>query len=292
MYNKQQITLANRELIIETGKLAKQANGSVIITYGDTVVLAAAAASKDPVEGIDFFPLSVEYREKAYAAGKIPGGFFKREGRPSENEILTSRLIDRPIRPLFPDNFRNEVQIIVFVLSADKENDPGILGIIGASAALSISDIPFHAPIGAVRIGRVDGNFIINPTFSEIEESDIDLVIAGSKDSIIMVEGEAREISEADMIATLEHGHAAIKEIVALQEKIVSKCGKSKIEIKETEIDNELVEEIKNLAQPKVEQIINITEKKERTQALVNLVDELETNLEERFVFHQQIFKL
>ena len=261
MINNQKITLADRDLSIETGKLAKQANGAVVITYGETVIFAATVASKEPVEGKDFFPLSVEYREKAYAAGKIPGGFFKREGRPSENEILTSRLIDRPIRPMFPEDYRNEVQIIVFVLSADKENDPDILGIIGASAALSISDIPFYGPIGAVRVGRVNGNFIINPTFNEIEESDVELIIAGSEDSIIMVEGEAHEISEDDMVAILEYGHTAIKEIITLQQKLIDECGKPKMEIKEPEVDNKLLEQIKQLSFPKVEQIVNITEK-------------------------------
>ena len=283
MCNKQEIIFADRKLSIETGKLAKQANGAAVITYGDTVILATAVSSKEPREGIDFFPLSVEYREKAYAAGKIPGGFFKREGRPSENEVLTSRLIDRPIRPMFPENFNNEVQILVSVLSADKENSPDVLGLIGASVALSISDIPFYGPIAGVRVGRINGDFIINPKFNEIEESDIELLIAGSEDSIIMVEGEAREISEDDMLGILEFGHTAIKEIIALQQKMIDECGKQKMEVIEPEVDNELVQEVKNIAQPRIEQIINVTEKSERSDEFFNLVDELETNFEDKY---------
>ena len=283
MFNKQEITFANRNLSIETGKLAKQANGSVKITFGDTVILATAVSSKSPVEGIDFFPLSVEYREKAYAAGKIPGGFFKREGRPSENEVLTSRLIDRPIRPMFPENFKNEVQILISVFSADKENNPDVLGLIGASTALSISNIPFDGPIAGVRIGRVNGEFIINPTFAEIEESDVELVIAGSHDSILMVEGEGREILEKDMVAILEFGHTAIKEIIAIQQKMIDEAGKPKMEVVAPEINDELIEEVKKQAQQQVEQIVNITDKSERSDAFYNLVDELEADLEERF---------
>jgi len=283
MLFKKSTVVADRELSIETGKLAKQANGSVVVTFGDTVVLATAVVSKEPVEGTDFFPLSVEYREKAYAAGKIPGGFFKREGRPSENEILTSRLIDRPIRPMFPDEFKNEVQILVFVLSADKENDPDVLGMTAASAALSISNIPFFGPIAGVRVGRINGELVINPTFSEIEESDVDLVIAGSENSIIMVEGEAREISEDDLLEILEYGHNAIKEIVGLQQQLVAECGKQKMEIKQTELNEELVTEITSTAQPEIEKIITITEKSERSDAFYKLIENLEASLEEKF---------
>lgn len=283
MFFRQEINLADRLLTIETGKLAKQANGAVLVSYGETVILATAVTSKDPVEGIDFFPLTVEYREKAYAAGKIPGGFFKREGKPSENEVLSSRIIDRTIRPLFPDGFRNEVQIMVSVLSADKENDPDISGVIGASAALSISDIPFHEAVGSVRVGRINGEFIINPTYAEIEESDLELVIAGSKDSILMVEGEAREVLEEDMVDALEFGQEAIKKIVEMQEKLMADCARPKIEVVPPEIDENLLTEANEAALPKVKEIVKIKEKAERGDALRKLVDDLEEQFEKTY---------
>src|SRR6266511_1146406 len=188
--------LAGRKLVLEVGEVAKQANGATLVSYGETVVLVTAVVAPEVREGIDFMPLTVDYREKAYAAGKIPGGFFKREGRPSEREILTSRLIDRPIRPLFPKGFRQETQVIALVLSADTENDPDILAMIGASVALTISDIPFGGPIGAVRIGRIDGAYVINPTHQQQAASDLDLVIAGVDEGIVMVEGSGREVPE------------------------------------------------------------------------------------------------
>ncbi len=182
-------TLGGREFAIETGSVAKQADGAVLVSFGESVVLVTATASKTIREGIDFFPLVVDYQEMAYAAGKIPGGFFKREGRPSEKEILTARLIDRPLRPLFPKGFYNDVQIIATVLSADQENDPDVLAICGASAALEISNIPFHGPIAAVRVGRVNGQYICNPALSQLKESDMNLVVAGGRESVVMVEG-------------------------------------------------------------------------------------------------------
>ncbi len=281
MIFKQELTLADRPFSIETGKLARQANGAALVSYGETVILATAVVTKKPVEGIDFFPLTVEYREKAYAAGKIPGGFFKREGKPSENEILSCRIIDRSIRPLFPDGFRNEVQIIISVLSADKENDADMLGIIGASAALAISDIPFLGPIAAVRVGRLNGEYVINPTYTELENSDIELVLSGGKDSVIMVEGEASEISEEEMIDALEFGHEAIKQIVELQEKLVADCGNPKVEVILPEVDESLVNKVKEAALPKVEQFLKIQEKSERSDALHALADELEEKYEE-----------
>ncbi|MBD3290121.1 polyribonucleotide nucleotidyltransferase [candidate division KSB1 bacterium] len=281
MIFKQELTLADRPLSIETGRLAKQANGAALVSYGETVILATAVASKEPVEGIDFFPLTVEYREKAYAAGKIPGGFFKREGKPSENEILSSRIIDRSIRPLFPDGFRNEVQIIISVLSADKENDADIPGLIGASAALAISDIPFHEAIAAVRVGRINGEFVINPTYTELETSDIELVISGGKDSIIMVEGEAVEVSEDDMLEALEIGHEAIKQIVDMQEKLVADCGKPKMEVSLPEVDEDLVKKVTDEALPKVPEFLKIQEKSDRSDAMRAFVDEMEEKYEE-----------
>ena len=196
--NKHEISVdlpGGKSIHFETGKLAKQAHGSCIVRMGDNVVLATACANPEPREGIDFFPLTVDYREYTYAAGRIPGGFIKREGRPSEREILTSRQIDRPIRPLFPEGFRCETQVIAMVLSADTENDPDVSGINGASVALSVSDIPFHGPIGAVRVGRVDGNFIINPTYDEQRSGDLNLMVVGTSEGIVMIESGAREVS-------------------------------------------------------------------------------------------------
>jgi len=273
MIYKKEMTLGGRNLSIETGKLAKQANGSVIVQYEDTIVLAAAVAAKKPLKDVDFFPLSVEYREKAYAAGKIPGGYFKREGRPSENEVLSARIIDRPLRPLFPDNFKNEVQIMVFVLSADRENDPDVLGVIGASAALSISDIPFLGPMSAVRVGKINSEFIINPTYNEIEDSNIDLVIAGTEDSIVMVEGESQEISEDEMIAALDFGHQHIKQICALQNELIAEISKPKMEIIVEQLDENLLNQVHQIAEPRLQEIITIQEKSERSTAFSELVD-------------------
>lgn len=217
--------VGGRTLTIETGKLAKQANGSVLVRYGDTAVLATATCSAEPREGIDFFPLTVDYEERLYAVGKIPGGFIKREGRPSEKAILSSRLIDRPIRPLFPEGFRNDVQVIATVMSVDQDHAPEIVGMIGASAALSISDIPFLGPIGGVIVGRVDGQLIINPTLEQGEKSDMHLVVAGTKDAVMMVEAGAKEVPEADILEAIMFGHEAIKQIVAFINDIVSKVG-------------------------------------------------------------------
>jgi len=291
MIYKKEMTFGHEKLSIETGKMAKQANGAVVVQYGDTVIIATAGASKKPRKDLDFFPLTVEYREKAYAAGKIPGGFFKREGRPSEKEILSARLIDRPIRPLFPDDFCNEVQIILFVLSSDKENDPDVLGIIGTSAALSISDIPFHGPIAGVRVGRVNGEFIVNPTYLDLEESDMNLIIAGNEDSISMVEGESKEISEEDMVAALAFGHNHIKEIVKLQKELLAECGKDKMEVEPAVINENLVKEIHESAKEKMNNIVAIQEKSERSNALSELVEKLIESLEEKYPESEAIIK-
>ncbi|MEW5923830.1 MAG: polyribonucleotide nucleotidyltransferase, partial [Candidatus Zixiibacteriota bacterium] len=207
MEQRVELEIGDKKLSIETGKVAKQANGAVMVRLGDTIILSAVVCGEDPNDGRDFFPLTIDYREKTYAAGKIPGGFFKREGRPSEKEILSMRIIDRPIRPLFPEGFFNEVQCHNIVLSADQENDADILGLIGTSAALAISDIPFVKAIAGVRVGRIEGKLMINPTFKELEESDINITVAGSAESITMVEGGGREISEAEMIEALAFGH-------------------------------------------------------------------------------------
>jgi polyribonucleotide nucleotidyltransferase len=233
-----------KHIKFETGRIAKQASGASFTTSGDNAVLATAVASPDPKEGIDFFPLTVEYREFTYAGGRIPGGFIKREGRPSEKEILTSRQIDRPIRPLFPETFRNETQVVAFVYSADKENDPDVLGINGASCALALSDIPFHGPVGAVRIGIVDGEFIVNPTYAERLVSTLNIMVVGTKDGITMIESGAREIAEERVVDAIEFAHEQIKKICAGIEEMVAKAGKTKRVVAEVEFDEAYANEM------------------------------------------------
>src|SRR6202162_4590764 len=216
-----------KSLSFETGKLARQAHGSVVVRSGDSVVLATAVANPDPREGIDFFPLTVDYREYTYAGGRIPGGFIKREGRPSEKKILTARQIDRPIRPMFPDGFRNETQIIALVFSADKENDPDVIGINAAAAALALSDLPFNATGAAVRVGRVDGEFVINPTYAERAATTINIMVVGHKDGIVMIESGAKEETEEIILAAIEFAPAEIKKIVAAIDDLASKAGKA-----------------------------------------------------------------
>src|ERR1700719_189840 len=226
-----------KKITFETGKLAKQAHGSAVVRLGDNVVLATATANPDPREGIDFFPLTVDYREYTYAGGRIPGGFIKREGRPSEREILTSRQIDRPVRPLFPDGFRCETQVIAFVLSADTENDPDVAGINGASAALTISDIPFQGPIGAVRVGLVEGRFIANPTYTEMRDSLVNIMVVGTADAIVMIESGAKEVKEETVVDAIEFGHAEIKKICAAINELKRKAGKPKRAVTPPEFD-------------------------------------------------------
>lgn len=226
---KWEMTLAGRPLIIETEKFAKQANASVLVRFGDTAVLVTAVMATKAREGIDFFPLLVDYEERLYAVGKIPGGFIKREGRPSESAVLAARMIDRPIRPLFPEGFRNDVQVAATVLSVDSDNEPSLAAMIGASAALHISEIPFAGPIGGVKVGRINGNYIINPTVAEMEKTDLQLVVSGTKDAIMMVEAGANEISEDDALEAIMFGHSVIQEIVAFIEKIRDQVGKPKI---------------------------------------------------------------
>ena len=228
-----------KRLNFETGRMAKQASGAALVSTGDSVVLATAVASPEPREGIDFFPLTVDYREYTYAGGRIPGGFIKREGRPSEKEVLTCRQIDRPIRPLFPENFRNETQVIALVMSADKENDPDVIGINAAAAALALSDIPFNGPVGAVRVGRVSDQFVINPTYAERKESTLNIMVVGTKDGIVMVESGSKEVSEELVFDAIEFGHGEVKKIVAAMEELVSKAGKPKRVVPEIVIDHE-----------------------------------------------------
>src|SRR5215469_5047782 len=228
MYHKVQIDFHGRPLSIEVGRLAKQAGGAALVQYGETVVLATAVASQSARVGIDFFPLTCDYQEKSFAAGKIPGGFFKREGRQSEKEVLTSRLIDRPIRPLFPKGFRCETQVIATVLSHDRENDPDMISIVGASAALSLSDIPWSGPVAAVRIGRVGGSLVINPTTTQLADSDLNLIVAASRDAIVMVEGGARMMPEAQLLEALFAAHEAAQPLIDMQEELVRGSGKPK----------------------------------------------------------------
>ena len=234
-----------KQISFETGKLAKQAHGSVVVRIGDNVILATAVSNADPREGIDFFPLTVDYREYTYAGGRIPGGFIKREGRPSEREILTSRQIDRPIRPLFPDGFKCETQVIAFVLSADTENDPDVCGINGASAALTISDIPFNGPIGAVRVGLVNGQFVVNPTYSEMRDSLLNIMVVGTAEGIVMIESGAKEVKEETVVDAIEFGHTEIKKICAAINDLRAKAGKKKREVTPPEFDEKYYNDLK-----------------------------------------------
>jgi polyribonucleotide nucleotidyltransferase len=235
-----------KQIRFETGRMAKQASGAALTSSGDNVVLATAVASPEPKEGIDFFPLTVEYREFTYAGGRIPGGFIKREGRPSEKEILTSRQIDRPIRPLFPEAFRNETQVVAFVYSADRENDPDVLGINGASCALALSDIPFHGPVGAVRIGIVDDQFVVNPTYAEREKSTLNIMVVGTRDGIVMIESGAREVTEDRVVDAIEFAHGEIKKICAAIEDLVSRAGKQKRLVSALVTDTEYLNALKS----------------------------------------------
>lgn len=258
--------LGGRSFIIENGKMAKQANGSVLVRYGDTVVLVAATASKEPREGVDFFPLTVDYEEKLYSVGKIPGGFIKREGRPSESAILCSRLIDRPIRPLFAEGFRNDVQIVATVLSVDQDNSPEIAAMIGASCALCVSDIPFNGPIAGVRVGYVDSEFIINPTVEQCEKSDLNLTIAGSHDAVMMVEAGANELPEDIILEAILFGHKAVREIVEFQQKIVAACGKEKRDVKLFKPQEELDQAIRAFATTKLDAAVRNPDKQKRDE--------------------------
>jgi len=263
-----------QSLIIETGKVAKQASGSVTVQYGGTVVLVTACMSKKPREGIDFLPLTVEYQEKTYAAGRIPGGFFKREGRPSTKEILSARLIDRPIRPLFPKGLSNEIQIMSLVLSSDAEFDPDILSVIGASAALSISEIPFSGPLSACRVARVEGEFILNPSYEEREKGDLDIVIAATEKGILMLEGKAKEVEEENILEAIKFGYKALAEITELQKELVKKCGRPKTEVELKLIDPELLKKVKGLSAEKLNKSCQMPQE-EREQSLDALHNEV-----------------
>src|SRR5881296_3304631 len=261
---------AGRALKLEAGRLAKQAAGSCLLQFGETVVLATVTVS-DNVSTLPFFPLTVEYREKAYAAGKIPGGFLKREGRPSDEEILSARVTDRTIRPLFPEGFKNEVQVFIYVLSADQENDADVLGVTAASAALSMSKVPWNGPVAAVRVGRVEGAWILNPTFQQLEFSDVDMIVSGSKDSIVMVEGGSLELTEAEIIKALEVAQRGIRELLDAADELVADMRQPKMEWVKTEPAAALVARVREVAEARVTEALNLPEKAERAQALAAL---------------------
>jgi polyribonucleotide nucleotidyltransferase len=273
------IKFGNNDLILETGKMAKQANGSVAVQYGGTVVLVTVCMSKEPKEGQDFFPLTVEYQEKTYAAGKIPGGFFKREGRPSESEILTARLIDRPIRPLFPCGLLNEVQSMAIVLSSDGENDPDILSVIGASAALSISDIPFQGPLACCRVAHINNQFILNPTYAQLENSDLDLVVAANAKGILMLESKSREISEEIFQEAVKFGFQNLQGVIRLEEEFSRQYGKPKAEIQYKKIDPVLQEKVEELSRERLKEVYKLSKKEEREEEIDLLSKELEAQL-------------
>ena len=277
------VEVGREKLNFNTGYLAKQADGSVVVSYGEVVVFASAVVSREIKEGQDFFPLTVDYREKAYAAGKFPGGFIKRESRPSDKEVLTSRLTDRPIRPLFPKDFINEVQIIIYVFSADRKNQHDILAINAASAALSVSGVPFLGPVGAVRVGRVKGEWIVNPTFAEDDESDIDVVVAGTKSAVTMIEGSAKNISESDMIAAVEVAHEQIKRICATQEELARAVGKKPFKYTPYMPDEKLREEIAKRYSGDIEALSHYKIKHEREDAKNEIIEKAKKELAELY---------
>ncbi len=282
MATKIERKFAGRNLVLESGRMARQADGSVLVQFGETAILATVVADEKPTK-LPFFPLTVEYREKSYAAGKIPGGFFKREGRPSEKEILSARQIDRSIRPLFPKDFMHEVQVVIYVLSADQENDADVLGLMGASAALNVSKVPFPYPIAAVRVARLEGQWVLNPTFQQLEFSDVDIVFAGSEDSIIMVEGGALEISEDEFIEALEFAHEGIRELVTFQKELVDPLRKPKMEWTAPPLNDALAQRVSELARLRVDEAINLPTKEERNAALSALRQDMASEVSDPF---------
>jgi polyribonucleotide nucleotidyltransferase len=270
-----EVSLNGKPLRFETGKLAKQASGAVVVRYGDSVVLVTASKAASPREGIDFLPLTVDYREYTYASGRIPGGFFKREGKPAEKEVLTCRVIDRPIRPLFPSGWRYETQIIALVLSADSENDTDVLAITGASAALALSEIPFEKTIAGVRVGLIDGQYVINPTFAQRKESKLDLVVAGSKDGLVMVEAGAREVTEAQVVEGLNQAHAAIKQIITAIDEMAREGGKKKLAVPRKEIAADFYREIEGKVFEPLAKAMRIHDKLENYESVETALKEL-----------------
>ena len=275
--------IGGRKLSIEAGKLAGQANAAVTVRYGDTLVLVTVCVSQQPREGVDFLPLTIDYEERLYAAGKIPGGFIRREGRPSEAAILADRLTDRPLRPLLPKGWRRDIQIIVTVLSADRENDPDVLSVIGGSAALLTSKIPFAGPVAAVHVGYIDNKLVVNPTMAQLETSSLDLIVASTKEAVIMLEAGAREVSEEVVTRAIKFGHEANQQIITLQEQLAKACGKPKEEGPTSEIAPELVSAVASTAEKRLAQILSQPLKSEREEVLNSLKEELVTSLGESF---------
>src|SRR5688572_23284401 len=265
---------AGRTLSIEIGHMAKLAAGSCLVQYGDTAVLVAATVQDNPTH-LPFFPLTIEYREKSYAAGKIPGGFFKREGRPGEKEILASRLTDRPLRPMFPDGFMHETQVACMIISADQENDADVLALLGASVALTMSKIPFNTPVASVRVGRIRGNWLLNPTFQQLEYSDVDIVVAGTEDAILMVEGGSVEVGEADILEALKVAHNGVKELIGIQRELLEGHKVPDMAWTPIEPNEKLVEFIEQLAAQRVAEALGLPDKMERQQAMAAVKDEV-----------------
>src|SRR5467141_4375664 len=282
MESKVSKVIGSADLTISTGKLAKLADGSVTVRSGDTLILVAAVSATTVKEGQDFFPLTVDYREKAAAVGKFPGGYFKREGRPTEKETLTSRMIDRPLRPLFQQGYFYDTQIISILLSADGENDPDILAINGASTALCVSDIPFAGPIGAVRVGRVKGEFIANPTHTERAESDLDLVYVGTENDVIMIEGSARELPEAEFVKALEFAHGHAREMIRVQKELAAMVGKPKREPRLLQVNQELLDIAYRVAGDRIEEALYTEGKVARAKAVDALREEVKTAILEK----------
>jgi polyribonucleotide nucleotidyltransferase len=291
MIKKVELDFHGRPLSIEVGKVAKQADGAALVRYGETVVLVTAVAVKDLKTDTDFFPLTVDYQEKTFAAGKIPGGFFKREGRPSEKEILTCRLIDRSIRPLFSEGLRCETQVIATVLSADRENDPDVVAMLGASVALHVSDIPFNGPLAGVRIGRIDGRWVMNPTQSQLPESDMEIFLSGSRDAIVMVEGGAKMVPEDEILEALFTGHEAIQPLLQIQEEIRREIGKPKRQVPLAELDPVIVREVEHLALSKLQQAIEIPEKLERYKQIGEIKGEVVAKMVAEFPQKEGVIK-
>ncbi|MCK4460839.1 MAG: polyribonucleotide nucleotidyltransferase [candidate division Zixibacteria bacterium] len=283
MPHKVEFELGGRTMSIESGLLAKQANGAVTIRYGDSMVISTACGNTEPRLGFDFFPLTVEYREKSYAAGKIPGGFFKREGRPSEKEIISARIIDRPIRPLFPDDFRGETQIINFIISHDQQNDTDVLALTGTGAALAVSDIPIAKTIAGVRVGRLDGQLIVNPTMDQYDECDLMIVLAGSADAITMVEGGGREVSEDELVQAIAFGHDHIKTIIEKIEELNQMCGKETFDYIEVKIDDGLIAKVKEMVGDKLDAFNRIADKDERRDEKKKLRTQIVETLAEEY---------
>src|SRR5438045_1189486 len=283
MQQKVTAQIGATHISIETGKIARLADGAVVVSCGDTMVMASAVSATAIKEGQDYFPLTVDYREKAAAAGKFPGGYFKREGRPSEKETLTSRMIDRPLRPLFPQGYFYDTQVISLLLSADGQNDPDILAINGASAALCVSDIPFAGPIGAVRIGRVNGQFVANPTHEEREQSDLDLVYVGTENDVIMIEGAGKEVPEADFVKALEFAHGHAREMIRIQKELAAQIGKTKREMPLLHVQEELLEIAYQVAGDKIEGALYTEGKVARAKAIEALREEVKKAIMEKY---------